>query len=568
MGYNKKSYVMKCVVILSVIMLTGLLMASCNNLPKNGTKYIPGSFNSDIIIQRTDGQSPLMMPYKYSRILLEDKYLYKEEIFGISIASVKYEINSTGMSWDGFTDVLVNTDSKMAKDAIKSVKYCIGITDLNAIILDKGESDITLYEGYSADLLISSSQDYVIIPSSISSYINNKLPAGERALVIQYTDTGLADIFTIIGEYTAEDEQDTLYLSYSGFSELILAGQNDISDHVDSLQIDVNEEKDLTKFAEYLCGYFADSNLLAQYSDRLNMLNEPYLYRFVHSMNINPIILETPEEEEANFNKSRFTISRTDGNVDLGMSYKYADALIRDYETYSQYITDIVISTGVKGVDPRDYPPFTNVPSYELHLSFDSGFANDIKDPLIFASFPYHQAITSISEIKRMKSDCEITFYGDYTNKDLVVPRQKDCKGFIKGYAIIPATLDEASQNKGNLASFDNYNFYLKEKNAAPLSYAINPGFKVIGYYTTTDEYDTVYITYAGSNEKYKKEPFKSECIESIVIETKGNIDITPLIEYLEQFFVPSDNIAKYMGKKNVLNMEYEFYYSMTDGTE
>ncbi len=51
-------------------------------------------------------------------------------------------------------------------------------------------------------------------------------------------------------------------------------------------------------------------------------------------------------------------------------------------------------------------------------------------------------------------------------------------------------------------------------------------------------------------------------------METKGNIDITPLIEYLEQFFVPSDNTAKYISKKNVLNMEYEFCYTMTDNME
>jgi hypothetical protein len=553
------------IVIVCVIILVALILIFKGSI----SKQVEVSFKSDIAIKRTDGLDPLKMPYKYSEILLNDKYLYKNEIAGISISSAKYEISDTGIKWDGFTNVLVNTNNNKAKDVFDSIKYCKGITNINTIVLDKGESGINLYEGYSADLMISSRENYVIIPSSISRYINSKLPAREKALTMRYADNSdRISVYTIISEYTTKNEYDTLYVSYSGFSELIMAEENDISEHVDSIEIDVYEGKDLTNLVEYLSQYFADGNASYQYTDMTNILDEPYQYKYVHSMNIAPVVLETPEESPEIFGKNIFTILRIDGNTDLGMSYKYADALIRDYNTYSQYITDIIISTDVFGVDPNDYPPFTNIPSYGLHLGFSEEFTDMLKEnPQLRSGLYYHQAVTSMSEIKIMKSDCEVTFYGDYTNKDLVVPKKKDCTGFIKGYAIIPVTFDEASQNKGNLAEFDYY-FLLSEQNSDPISYRIMPGFKVIGYYVTTDKYDTIYITYAGNNEKYKKEPYNSEYINSITIETRSDMDITPLIEYLELLFAPADDTTKYAGENNALNMAYEFCYTMTEDIE
>jgi hypothetical protein len=85
--------------------------------------------------------------------------------------------------------------------------------------------------------------------------------------------------------------------------------------------------------------------------------------------------------------------------------------------------------------------------------------------------------------------------------------------------------------------------------------------FKPIGEYVTTDKYDTVYLTYAGYNEKYVIEPYRSEYIESIVIETKKDIDITPFLEYLEKYFAPADNVEKYIRENNELDIAYEFCY-------
>ena len=89
-------------------------------------------------------------------------------------------------------------------------------------------------------------------------------------------------------------------------------------------------------------------------------------------------------------------------------------------------------------------------------------------------------------------------------------------------------------------------------------------GFKVIGYYETADESDTVYVTYGGYNRKYVKEPFKNECIRSMIIETRSDADITPLLEYLEQYFAPASDTSKYAGKKNLLGMEYAYCYTIT----
>ena len=92
--------------------------------------------------------------------------------------------------------------------------------------------------------------------------------------------------------------------------------------------------------------------------------------------------------------------------------------------------------------------------------------------------------------------------------------------------------------------------------------------FKPIGEYVTTDKYDTIYLTYVGYNEKYVIEPYKSEYIESIVIETKKDIDITPFLEYLEKYFAPADNAEKYKGKDNELGLAYEFCYTWIESID
>jgi len=184
-----------------------------------------------------------------------------------------------------------------------------------------------------------------------------------------------------------------------------------------------------------------------------------------------------------------------------------------------------------------------------------------------------HQPITSISEIEKMKSNSEVTFYTNYTNRDLVVQRKEDyiestfkSDGDIKGYAIIPKTMHDAASALPDLKT---HILYLSEKNdAVESNQKVLVGFKVIGYYETDDRYDVVYITYAGSNDKYTKERFRNDYINSVTIETKKDTDITPLLEYLEQYFAPATDTSKYAGKKNALGRDYEYCYTIKSNAD
>jgi len=571
---NKKSIwiVIVCVVLVAII--AAVLIIFKDSLFRQKV-----SFDSDIVIKRTDGQDPLEMPYEYSEIFLTSRSFFKDEIAGLNMSSVNYEISETGIRWGGVGDLLVNMGDKDAIDILGAIKYCKGITDISAITSDKKKSSIRFYEGYSADLLMDSKADYVIIPSSMKRYINNELTEEEKILTLRHSsDSGYLGMYKIIGEYTTRDEYDTIYVSYSGFGKLIMASQDDMTEYVDTLEIDVYEEKDLSKLIEYLRRYFVDENASFEYEGKTNKFDEPYLYQFVHSLNLDPVITESPVETvtdpsptlstqpEVSNDKNVFTISRIDGDINLKMSPAYADALIRDYETYSQYITDIVISTGVMGTNRRANSPTNPITPYGIIVGWKASF-NYFDHPGI-TDIMYHQAVTSINDIKKMKSDCGVTFLGDYTDQDLIVPREEDCKDLVKGYAIIPVTLYEAYQSVDNLEESDYLVGLHSNEEAVNRFPLVFTDFKVIGYYVTTDEYDTVYVTYAGYNEKYKIERFKNEYIESIMIETNKDMDITPFIKYLEKYFVPADNADKFDGTNNELGTEYEFCYTRTEGTD
>jgi hypothetical protein len=537
------------------------------------------SFDSDIVIKRTDDQEPLKMPYKYSEIFLTIRSRFEEEIVNLKMSSASYDIGETGIKWGAVENVLVNTGDKNALEILGNIKYCKGITDTSTITSEKKKSSVIFYEGYTAELLMDKSSDYVIIPSSMSKYINEEFAAEDKIMTLKQSIGGYMGMYTIIGEYTTKDEYDTIYVSYAGLGKLIESAQLDMSEYVESLEIDVDEEKDLTKLVEYLGRYFMDANVPEQYEGKTNKFDDPYLYKFVHSINTDPMISETPIETvtepspsqgtqpETENENNIITISRIDKNDDLQMSHDYADALIRDYKTYSKYIDDIVISTGIFGVDTRLSTPHNPIIPYGISDGCNSEFFNNLENGFQdMSDIIYHQAVTSISEIKEMKSDCEITFYGDYTNQDLVVPRTEDCVGFVKGYCIIPASLNEASKNKDKLVEYD-YNIFLGFiGNTAERFY--NCGFKIIGHYVTTDEYDTVYVTYTGFNGKYEFEPYNSEYTESIVIETNKDMDITPFIEYLERYFAPADNTEEFEGMNNELGIEYEFCYTRSKSTD
>ena len=591
---NKRKISFTIIIAAVVIVIVALLFIFRDSLFGNIGRFDTTTFNSDIVIKRSDAQEPLSMPYRYSKVLMDNRLVYNEEIVGINISSVKYGISDTGLSLYNYKDVLKNGDSKEAKAVVDSIKYCKGVTTLSGIISDKEKSKITIYEGYTADLMIESLHHYVIIPSALSDYINEELPENEKVLFIMNPETNGLAYFTIIGEYETKNESDALYLSYCGLSTLVLGGRKDISDHIDCMEIDVNEHADLTVFSYFLIKYFADFNVLSHYDKRINSFNEPYSYMFVNTVDIKAIDLT----EEEGFEKNIIRISRIDGKDKLEMSHVYADALVNDYYKYSQYITDLNISTGRKGVDLYNRSAFSDIPSYDFTIEL----GGDLGSEFVYCmkeqgeKWPcFHQAVTSITEIERMKKGCEITFYTDYTNKDLKEIRRDDFKegglhmeGGIKGYAIIPATIHEATCNH---RSIDYHVVYMVERGKAidPLD-ALRVGFKVIGYYELSegtkeqvtdnkkvreydkdgneDEYDTIFITYTGHNDKYIKQSVKNEHIEAITIETRSDVEITELIKYLKKYFAPSDETAGYIGSKNELGLEYEYCFTVMNSIQ
>ncbi|HPY99058.1 MAG TPA: hypothetical protein PLZ06_08455 [Clostridia bacterium] len=561
---NKRKTCMTIIAVLIVIVLIALFSVSCKKVQDPLAGFNVTTFNSDIVIKRVDGKEPLNMPYRYSMALLAKRLVFRNEIAGINISSVKYEISDTGLRLYNYKGMLVDADSSAVNEVIDSIKYCKGVTTLSGIIADKEDCKIKFYEGCSAYMLVDNLRDYAIIPSTLNEHINKGLSDSEKVFSIMNPKTFGTVQFEIIGEYTTKNRQDALYLSFAGLSRAVAGVQRDAVDHIECMEIDVNEEKDLTDLTYFLSGLFADYNMLSQYKNRINELNEPYPYMFVNTAGMQPIVLT----EETDLKKNIITVTRIDGQKYLEMSHVYADALVKGYYKYSEYIRDIVISTGIKGVSRENYPP------YGLHVTADGVFERDWKDYCSEKGIkepPYHQAITSVSEIKSNKKNCEIFFYGNYTNRDLVMQREEDYRvfgttrgGHIKGYAIVPAPMYEAARKHKStryqiieLFAKDGYDHYRK----------LFVGFKVIGYYKlpedSTDEYDVVYISYVGNNDKYEKEAYKNEYIESIVIETDCDADMDSLTRYLRKFFAPEDAAEEYKGSKNELGLEYEYCYTI-----
>ncbi len=544
------------ILIISIAMIT--IIAAILILFKDDLFKQKENFDNDIVIKRMDGNGSLKMPYKYSEIFFTSSSFFEEEILNLKISTVSFDFSKAGISWGAVENVFVNTSYKNTLDDLGGIKYFKGITDISTIISDKRRSSVVFYEGYSEEQFKDGNK-YIIIPSSMSKYINEELSTDEKILTLKHAN--YLGMYKIIGEYTTKGKYDTIYVSYTDFEGLFDASSSYISEYVDTLEIDINEEKNLTKLLEYLRRYFAEANMIDQYEDKLNWFDEPYIYKFKHSISTNTVSSETPAVKNE---KNILTISRIDGGADLNMSHVYADILINDYMTYSQYIDDIVISTAVMGVDRSSKPLYTKYEMYGITIGWRGVDIDDYK-PLLDLMF--HQSVTSTSNIINRKSDCEIIFYGDYTEKDLIIPREEDCKGFVKGYAIVPSTFNNASSQYSQGESDLMITYHTEEEydGGFPIVYS---EFKPIGEYVTTDKYDTIYLTYVGYNEKYVIEPYKSEYIESIVIETKKDIDITPFLEYLEKYFAPADNAEKYKGKDNELGLAYEFCYTWIESID
>ncbi|OQC01214.1 MAG: hypothetical protein BWX78_00407 [Firmicutes bacterium ADurb.Bin099] len=561
MKSNRKTG-MSIIAVLTVIVMIALLSASCK--PQETLEgFNITTFNSDIVIKRVDGQEPLNMPYRYAMPIIRAGL--SEEVIGINISSVRCKIGRKGLSMSGYEKILVEPDSSEVTRVINSIDYCKGITTLSGIIADKNDSRITIYEGYNEELLLETSQNYAIIPSTLSKHINQELPDADKVFYVKNNETRGAEPFKIIGEYTTNKEHDALYLSFYGMGKVAKGAQIDIPDYIDCMEIDVNEGKDLSGLISVLNNYFADYNVLSQYEKRINRFNERYPYMFVNTAGIKPVLIE----EDTNFKKNIITVSRIDEKSDLMMSHLYGDALVKEYHEYSQYISDINISTGIKGVNPADYPTGTKYQPYGLKL-MPLGMQQD----RVWMSFnvpPYHKAVTSISEIKRDKQGCEIYFYGNYRNRDLVKQREQDYYekatrrgGDMKGYAIIPAPMFEAVQHY--IMTSQQVLELCPTKEGTPGT-TLYVAFTAIGYYKlpegSQDAYDVIYITYYGNNDKYKLDAFKDEHIESITIETRSDADMEALTRYLRKYFAPKDAVDEYSGSKNELGLDYEYCYTI-----
>jgi hypothetical protein len=400
----------------------------------------------------------------------------------------------------------------------------------------------------------------------MSRYISDEYTGENRILQLRSSaDSTIIGRYLIIGEYTTKSVYDTIYVSYSGLSKLYHDEEEQLKSFVGSIEMDVYEENDLTKLIEYLERYFADGNALELYENKLNKFDEPYPYYFTYSFDILSVPTGSPVETTAdptpgqetaspgyNNEENVINISRIDGAINLKIPYIYADALIKDYPEYKQYITDLSISSEV-----------IEYTEHDISLGWSGEyFGREPTTVTTIMAVKYYQGITSINEIEKQKDDCEITFYADYTYEDLITPHNsEDCEG----YAIIPAPVKEAVKEEFRdtelsilLDAFDDINSQI----------LVYTHFKIIGEYVTTDNYDTIYLTYSGYNEKYVNEQYQQEYIESITIETKKDMDITPFITYLEKYFADADNLEKFEGVNNYLEVGYEFCYNRTKGTE
>lgn len=243
------------------------------------------------------------------------------------------------------------------------------------------------------------------------------------------------------------------------------------------------------------------------------------------------------------------TISRIEGETHLNMPYSYADNLVQSYSTYGQYVDDISISTDIVEITKTD-----------MRLGISGGALLIGTPSYLITDMKFMQGITSIKEIIKQKDDCEIRFYGDYTEKDLVSPIESYV---CAGYVIIPAVVGDylTEGNNDGTGKLNLTNRLQGQSRELTLS------FFIIGEYVTKDDYDTLFFSYSGYNKKFMYEQYRDN-ISSIVIETKKDMDITLFITYLEQYFADADNLGKFDGTVNKLDVEYEFCYKRTKGKE
>lgn len=187
---NNRKTGMTVIAILTVIVIA-LLSVSCK--PQETLEgFNITTFNSDIVIKRVDGQEPLNMPYRYAMPIIRAGL--SEEVIGINISSVRCKIGRKGLSMSGYEKILVEPDSSEVTRVINSIDYYKGITTLSGIIADKNDSKITIYEGYNEELLLETSQNYAIIPSTLSKHINQELSDSDKVFYVKITKQGAQNL--------------------------------------------------------------------------------------------------------------------------------------------------------------------------------------------------------------------------------------------------------------------------------------------------------------------------------------------------------------------------------------
>ncbi len=265
-----------------------LLLVSCdkprNNQENNktvATEHIYEQDNNRIVIKRIDGSSPLKMSNKYADKIIEDEGLYRNEISKVIISTAGIEESHDSMAWGLNTDDWANMDADDALDIFKAIKCFKGITDISTIYSDKKDVTITIYDRFSNVSLTDPLYAYTIIPSSLTKFVKLDLALNDTSMTFHHSaNSRAASCFIIIGEYKTDNEYDTIYASYPHITKIIKKSETDMSEYIDSIEIELNEGKDYTNLIEYLKGYFADANALDEYQGKTNKFDEPYLYEF------------------------------------------------------------------------------------------------------------------------------------------------------------------------------------------------------------------------------------------------------------------------------------------------
>jgi len=273
---KRKKKVWIFVIGIIVIVTATALLVSCQSKEDYGNR---------IVIKRIDGKGSLRMPHIYVNKILSDKSLFSEDIEKFLVSSVRIRLDERNFFYGYPFGVLAKTENtEEEKKIIRAIEYCKGITDIDVITNEKKDCEVTFYEGFNAAMMQDKTRDCVIMPSSVIKFIKPDLAPQDRRIIVtrvEGSSIGTSN-FTIIGEYTAKDKYDTIYVSYSGLARIFTSAESDVSEFVDSLEIKLFEGRDGIQLMEYLDEYFADANALEKYKGKTDRYGNPYIFKYEH----------------------------------------------------------------------------------------------------------------------------------------------------------------------------------------------------------------------------------------------------------------------------------------------